>query len=102
MAQNPIVSREEWLKARAELLAREKAFTKLRDELSETRRQLPWTRVEKPYVFATHQGKRQLSELFEEKSQLVVYHFMFAPEDELGCKSCSFWADSFNGIVPHL
>ena len=80
----------------------EKAFTRLRDELSEERRALPWERVEKEYVFDAPEGKRTLGELFEGRSQLVVYHFMFGPDDDVGCKSCSFWADNFNPNVVHL
>jgi predicted dithiol-disulfide oxidoreductase (DUF899 family) len=97
-----IVSRQEWLAAREQLLAREKEFTRLRDELSRARRNLPWERVEKRYVFQTTSGPKTLAELFGDKGQLVVYHFMFAPDWEQGCKSCSFWADNFNGITEHL
>src|SRR5215218_58211 len=99
---HPVVSSEEWIAARKLLLAKEKEFTRLRDELSQARRELPWERVDKPYVFETATGPRTLADLFEDRYQLVVYHFMFAPEWETGCKSCSFWADSFNGIVTHL
>ncbi|MCP3097299.1 thioredoxin family protein [Myxococcus sp. K15C18031901] len=95
-------SRSEWLAARTELLAKEKALTRLRDELSATRRTLPWLRVTEPYVFEGPEGKETLAQLFAGRSQLLVYHFMFAPEWEKGCKSCSFWADSFNGAVEHL
>ena len=97
-----VVSREAWLEARKRLLAREREFTHLRDALSQERRELPWVRVEKPYVFQGPQGEETLSQLFAGRSQLVVYHFMFAPEWDAGCKSCSFWADSFNGITAHL
>jgi predicted dithiol-disulfide oxidoreductase (DUF899 family) len=97
-----IVSRGEWLEARTRLLAKEKALTRLRDELAAERRALPWVRVEKEYVFDGPAGKQSLPELFAGRSQLVVYHFMFGPDAEVGCKSCSFWADSFNGIVGHL
>jgi predicted dithiol-disulfide oxidoreductase (DUF899 family) len=102
MKPNAIVSREDWLAARRRHLAREKEFTRLRDELSRERRQLPWVKVEKRYAFHTPAGKRTLSELFEGRSQLVVYHFMFGPDWEQACKSCSFWADNFNGVVVHL
>ncbi|MDR3415232.1 MAG: thioredoxin family protein [Nevskia sp.] len=102
MTAHPIVSHTEWTAARRQLLAREKEFTRLRDQLSRQRRELPWEPVEQPYVFEGEAGKVSLAELFAGRSQLVVYHFMFAPEWELGCKSCSFWADNFNGIVPHL
>jgi len=102
MKTNAVVSREEWVAARKRHLAREKEFTRLRDELSRERRELPWEKVEKEYVFDTPGGKQALSELFEGRSQLVVYHFMFGPTWEQACKSCSFWADNFNGIVVHL
>jgi predicted dithiol-disulfide oxidoreductase (DUF899 family) len=98
----PIVSRAEWIEARQRLLAQEKDFTHQRDQLSAARRDLPWVRVDEPYVFERTRGQATLAELFEGRSQLVVYHFMFAPEWEAGCKSCSFWADNFNGIVEHL
>jgi predicted dithiol-disulfide oxidoreductase (DUF899 family) len=97
-----IVSREEWLAARKSLLEEEKRFTRERDALSEKRRGLPWVRVDKAYVFEGADGKRTLADLFEGRSQLIVYHFMYAPDWEAGCKSCSFWADNFNGIVGHL
>jgi len=99
---HPIVSKEEWLGARKRLLAREKEFTRLRDELARERRALPWERVEKSYLFDSERGRQSLADLFGDRHQLVVYHFMFAPDWENGCKSCSFWADNFNGIVPHL
>ena len=97
-----VVSREEWLAARKRHLLKEKEFTRLRDELSRQRRELPWVKVEKEYVFDAPGGKRTLFELFQGRSQLVVYHFMFGPDWEQACKSCSFWADNFNGIVVHL
>ena len=102
MKPNATMSREEWLAARKRLLGKEKEFTRLRDELSRERRELPWVRVEKNYVFDTPGGKQSLSDLFESRSQLVVYHFMFGPDWGEACKSCSFWADNFNGIVVHL
>jgi predicted dithiol-disulfide oxidoreductase (DUF899 family) len=102
MQDHPVVSREEWLKARVELLAKEKEFTRARDQLSQQRRDLPWVRVEKDYVFEGPNGRRTLSELFASRHQLVVYHFMFDPSWEEGCTSCSFWADNFNGIDVHL
>jgi len=102
MKPNAIVSREEWLAARKRHLSKEKEFTRLRDELSHERRELPWVGVEKNYVFDTPGGEQTLSDLFEGRSQLVVYHFMFGPSWEQACKSCSFWADNFNGIVVHL
>jgi predicted dithiol-disulfide oxidoreductase (DUF899 family) len=99
---HPVVSREEWLTARKAFLAKEKEFTRLRDELSRERRELPWVRVAKPYVFDGPSGKETLANLFGDRSQLVVYHFMFNPAWDEGCKHCSFWADNFNGIVVHL
>lgn len=102
MEQHQVVSSGEWLRAREELLAKEKEFTRRRDELSRLRRELPWRRVDKPYEFAGADGRITLSELFAGRSQLVVYHFMFDPGWEAGCKSCSFWADNFNGFYVHL
>ena len=100
--QHSVVSHEEWLKKRTAFLAKEKEFTRLRDELSQQRRELPWERVEKNYVFDGPQGKQSLADLFENRSQLVVYHFMFNPESDQGCKHCSFWADNFNDVIIHL
>jgi predicted dithiol-disulfide oxidoreductase (DUF899 family) len=97
-----VVSRAAWIEARKQLLAKEKEFTRLRDALSQQRRDLPWERVEKEYVFEGPKGRESLAELFSGKSQLVIYHFMFDPAWEAGCKSCSFWADNFNGIDVHL
>src|ERR1700720_4989091 len=97
-----VVSREKWLSARTAFLAKEKEFTRLRDELSRERRELPWEGVDKKYVFEGSNGKQSLPELFEGRKQLIVYHFMFDPSWEEGCKSCSFWADNFNGIDIHL
>jgi predicted dithiol-disulfide oxidoreductase (DUF899 family) len=97
-----LVSPKEWLGARKKLLVQEKEFTRLRDQLSRQRRELPWVKVEKEYVFEGPNGKETLGDLFEGRSQLVIYHFMYAPEWEEGCPSCSFWADSFNGIIVHL
>ena len=97
-----IVSHEQWIEARRALLAREKELTRLREELSRQQRALPWERVEGAYVFETLEGERALAELFDGRSQLVVYHFMFPPEDDAGCPSCSFWADSFDANVVHL
>ncbi len=102
IAGHPVVSREAWLAARTAFLAREKEFTRQRDELSRQRRALPWVRVEKPYLFEGPGGKESLSALFQGKSQLVVYHFMFHPDWSEGCKHCSFWADSFDGTDVHL
>jgi len=97
-----VVSHEEWLSARTVFLAKEKEFTRLRDELNRQRRELPWERVDKQYVFDGPNGKETLAELFQNRSQLIVYHFMFAPEWDEGCPHCSFWADTFNGIGVHL
>jgi predicted dithiol-disulfide oxidoreductase (DUF899 family) len=102
MTNHQVVTQEEWGEARKQLLAKEKKFTRLRDQLSQARRDLPWVRVTKQYVFKGPEGKQTLGQLFNGHSQLIVYHFMFDPDWEAGCKSCSFWADNFNGIVPHL
>ena len=102
MQPHKIVSRDEWLAARKVHLAKEKAFTKARDQLSAERRQLPWERVEKPYAFDTPNGKETLSDLFDGRSQLIVYHFMLGPGWEEGCSSCSFLADHFDGAAVHL
>ncbi len=102
MSTHPVVSRSEWLAARKDLLRREKEFTRQRDALSAERRQLPWVKVEKPYVFESPDGRQTLADLFAGRSQLAVYHFMLGPEWPEGCKSCSFWADNFNGIDVHL
>jgi predicted dithiol-disulfide oxidoreductase (DUF899 family)/predicted nucleic acid-binding protein len=93
---------EEWAAAREELLAREKEHTRLGDELARQRRELPWVRVDKEYRFDTDDGARSLQELFEGRSQLVVYHFMFGPSYEAGCPTCSSIADAVDGVVPHL
>jgi len=95
-------TREEWLAANAELLEREKECTRLGDQLARRRRELPWVPVEKEYMFQTADGARTLAELFDGRSQLVVYHFMFGPDYEGGCPSCSSTADSFNGVFVHL
>jgi predicted dithiol-disulfide oxidoreductase (DUF899 family) len=95
-------SKDEWLAARKKLLAREKELTRMRDALSAERRALPWLRVEKRYLFDTPRGRQTLADLFDGRSQLAMYHFMFAPEWEEGCKSCSFWAESFDRIPIHL
>jgi predicted dithiol-disulfide oxidoreductase (DUF899 family) len=100
--QNQVVSRNEWLKARVELLAAEKAFTRQRDALTRRRMAMPWERVEKSYRFEGTDGVLSLADLFDGRSQLIVYHFMFGPDWAEGCRSCSFWADNFNGIPIHL
>lgn len=97
-----IVSKDEWLAARLELLAKEKELTRLRDQLNEQRRQLPRTRVTKAYTFQGPAGNESLADLFEGRSQLIVQHFMYGPDWEAGCPSCSFWADTFNGAISHL
>ncbi len=102
MQNHKIVSKEEWLVARKELLAREKESTRLRDQLSAERRKLPWVKVESEYLFDTPKGQESLSDLFEGRSQLIIYHFMYGPDWAEGCPSCSFWADNFNGINIHL
>ncbi len=102
MESHKVVSREEWLTARSQLLAAEKEFTRLRDRLSQQRRDLPWLLVDKHYVFEGPTGRENLSQLFAGRHQLAVYHFMLAPDWDEGCKSCSFWADNFNGIDVHL
>lgn len=102
MADHKIVSAQEWLRARKEHLAQEKAFTRARDELSRARRELPWTPVEKDYRFDGPNGEESLADLFDGRSQLLVYHFMFHPDWEQGCKSCSLLADSYNGSPLHL
>ena len=102
IANHAVVPHEEWIVARTSFLAREKELTRLRDELSQARRDLPWEAVTKKYVFQTADGQQTLAELFDGRSQLVIYHFMLAPEWKAGCKSCSFWADNFEGIDIHL
>jgi len=97
--RHKIVSRDEWLKARKVLLAKEKEFSKARDALSTTRRELPWTPADKNYVFDGPNGKEALADLFGGKSQLMVYHFMLGPGWAQGCPSCSFLADHFDGLM---
>jgi predicted dithiol-disulfide oxidoreductase (DUF899 family) len=102
MQPHKIVSREEWIAARKAHLAREKEYTLARDRLSAERRDLPWVKVEKNYEFEGPGGTATLADLFAGRSQLVVQHFMFAPDWNEGCKSCSFWADGFERMIPHL
>jgi predicted dithiol-disulfide oxidoreductase (DUF899 family) len=102
MENHKVVSHQEWLDARRQLLAEEKELTRLRDRLSQRRRDLPWEPVDQDYVFEGPGGRETLAQLFDGKRQLAVYHFMLAPDWEEGCKSCSFWADNFNGIDAHL
>ncbi len=99
---HPVVSHEEWIAARTAHLKKEKEFTRLRDDLSRQRRELPWEKVTKSYVFDGPNGKETLADLFGKRNQLIVYHFMFPPEWEEGCKHCSFWADNFDGVVVHM
>ncbi len=101
-ANHPTVSREEWLSARTALLAREKELTHAREAVAAQRRALPWVRVDADYRFTGADGERNLLQLFGERSQLLVYHFMYPAHWQAGCKSCSFWADGYNGILPHL
>ena len=102
MQHNRVVSQDEWLAARKQLLIKEKELTRLRDQLSAERRELPWVKVQKPYVFDGPDGKETLADLFAGRSQLIVYHFMFAPGWEEGCRSCSFLADHIDGALVHL
>src|SRR5438105_3175617 len=102
MTIHNVVSKEEWLAARKDLLLKEKEFSRLRDELSQRRRELPWEKVEKEYVFDGPDGKETLAGLFNGRSQLIAYHFMFDPEWDEGCKSCSFIADHYNPSIVHL
>lgn len=97
-----IVSREKWLEARKALLAREKELTRQRDEVSQQRRELPWVKVEKNYVFDGPKGKVSLGDLIDGRSQLIVYHFMFGPDWKEGCKSCSFVSDHLDAARVHL
>lgn len=102
METNQIVSRDEWLAARRNLLAKEKAHMRAGDTLAAERRSLPWLKIEKSYAFDTTRGRRSLAELFEGSTQLIVHHFMFAPEWEAGCPSCSFQAEHIDGPAQHL
>src|SRR3984893_14989136 len=102
MQPHTIVSREEWIVARKAHLAHEKEYTRARDRLSEERRALPWVKGDKAYAFAGDIGQRRLAALFKGRGQLLVQHFMFAPDWSEGCKSCSFWADGFERMIPHL
>jgi predicted dithiol-disulfide oxidoreductase (DUF899 family) len=100
--RHKVVSEKAWLAQREELLIKEKAFTRKRDELSKRRRALPWVKVEKEYAFDTPAGKKTLADLFDGRSQLIVYHFMFGPGWKEGCKSCSFLVDHIDGARVHL
>jgi predicted dithiol-disulfide oxidoreductase (DUF899 family) len=102
MTDHKIVNHDEWTAARNELLALEKEHTRRGDELARLRQELPWVRVDKDYTFQTAAGPRTLTELFDGRSQLVIYNFMFGPDYAAGCPVCSSIADSFNGVVEHL
>jgi predicted dithiol-disulfide oxidoreductase (DUF899 family) len=102
MTERKIGTKEEWDAAREDLLVREKEHTRLGDELAQQRRELPWVPVEKEYRFDTDVGEKALVELFDGRSQLLVYHFMFGPSYEAGCPTCSSMADGINGVLPHL
>ena len=100
--EHKVVTQKDWLSARKRLLVKEKRFSKARDQLNRERRALPWVKVEKEYLFDSPEGKVRLAELFDRKSQLVVYHFMFGPDWDEGCPHCSFWADHYDGVNHHL
>lgn len=102
MSDNSIVSRDEWLEARKTLLTLEKEETKLRDKIRAERLKLPWVRVDKTYLFDTPEGKKSLADLFDGRSQLMIYHFMFGPDWDAGCPGCSFLSDHIDGTLPHL
>jgi predicted dithiol-disulfide oxidoreductase (DUF899 family) len=102
MSTHQIVSREQWIEARRAHLAKEKQLTRERDQLARERRELPWVKVEKNYVFDSPRGKLTLADLFQGRSQLLIYHFMFGPDWKEGCPSCSFVSDHLDGAVPHL
>jgi predicted dithiol-disulfide oxidoreductase (DUF899 family) len=102
MAKPPTGTRDEWLAARLELLQAEKEHTRRGDELAQQRRELPWVRIDKDYIFETDQGSASLADLFGGRSQLLMYHFMFGPEYTAGCPVCSTIADGFNGFAVHL
>lgn len=102
MPDHKIVTKPKWLDARRALLEREKAFTKERDELTRARQELPWVRIEADYVFDGPNGKESLSDLFDGRSQLIIYHFMYGTDWDEGCPSCSFWADGYDRIAVHL
>lgn len=97
-----IATRDDWELARLELLAAEKEHSRRGDELARRRQALPWVPVDREYEFTTEQGLRSLADLFDGRGQLIVYHFMFGTEWEEGCPSCSFWADNYDGLAPHL
>src|SRR5215510_13932939 len=100
--QNRIVSEEEWIDARKQLLVKEKEITRLTDQINEERRNLPWVKIDKNYVFDTPNGKQTLADLFDGRSQLIIKHFMFGPGWKEGCVGCSFGADHIDGANLHL
>jgi predicted dithiol-disulfide oxidoreductase (DUF899 family) len=102
VTDHKVVGREEWQAARDELLQREKEHTRMADELARQRRELPWVAIEKEYRFDADDGTRTLAELFDGRSQLLIYHFMFGPGYEAGCPTCSSMVDGFDGLLPHL
>jgi len=102
MNTHEVVDSVDWMQARKQLLEKEKDFTRAEDALAKARQELPWERVEKSYVFDGPAGEESLGDLFGKRSQLIVYHFMFAPDWEAGCKACTFWADNFERIVIHV
>jgi predicted dithiol-disulfide oxidoreductase (DUF899 family) len=102
MTEHEVGTPEEWLAARVELLEREKELTRMSDELARQRRELPWVRVEKEYAFETDEGTKTLAELFDGRSQLIVYHLMYGPDDDAACPGCSFYADHLDGSLIHL
>ncbi len=102
MLTNPVVCREEWLEARKALLVQEKEETRRRDKVRAARQNLPWVRIDKTYTFDTPTGKKTLADLFDGRSQLMIYHFMFGPDWEAGCPGCSFLADHIDGTLAHL
>jgi predicted dithiol-disulfide oxidoreductase (DUF899 family) len=102
LKNHPVVSHDEWIAARIALLEKEKALTRELDDLSRLQRELPWEKVDKHYVFEGPAGQETFADLFDGRSQLIVYHFMFHPDDKAGCPHCSLRADGFAGIIPHL
>lgn len=102
MVDHAVVSRDEWIAARRDLLEKEKELTRMKDELSRRRRALPWVKIETPYVFDGPDGRETLSDLFAGRSQLIIHHFMFSPEWEEGCVGCSFHSDHADGALVHL
>jgi predicted dithiol-disulfide oxidoreductase (DUF899 family) len=102
MKKNKVVPRDQWMPKRKALLVKEKSFARAREKLAEMRRDLPWVKVDEAYVFDGPGGRETLAQLFGKKSQLIVYHFMFGPKWKEGCPHCSFWADHYDGMAPHL